>query len=167
MRPWLPALLLLAPLAACPTAPSQGSAETGASSAVDRLRADAAALAARPEAADPVVEVTHVLISFQGIPRGPKATRTREEAEALAADLYARMLAGEDFGALQKQYSDDSGAGTYAMSQDPKVPADWQRKGMVAAFGDVGWRLAVGEIGVAPYDPQKSPYGWHLIKRLR
>jgi parvulin-like peptidyl-prolyl isomerase len=37
--------------------------------------------------------------------------------------------------------------------------------GMVAAFGDVAWRLDVGEFGVAPFDPKDSPYGWHIIQR--
>lgn len=162
MRPTLAALLLFClSLAAC------SSAATPSPSPVERMRADAAAVAARPEAADPAIEVQHILISFRGIPRGPAATRTKEEAEVLAADVYARALAGEDFAALQQEHSDDPGAGIYAMTQDPKVPAEWQRKGMVPAFGDVGWRLTVGEIGVAPHDPQKSPYGWHLIKRLK
>ena len=38
---------------------------------------------------------------------------------------------------------------------------------MVAAFGDVGFKLDVGEVGMAPYDPAKSKYGWHIIKRLK
>ena len=163
MRHALAALLLLLclPLAACNAKASAGPTP------VERLRADAAAVAARPEAADPAIEVQHLLISFRGIPRGPAATRTREEAEALAADLYAEVQGGADFAALQQEHSDDPGAGIYGMTQDPKVPAEWQRKGMVPAFGDVGWRLAVGEIGIAPYDPKTSPYGWHLIKRLK
>ena len=33
-------------------------------------------------------------------------------------------------------------------------------------FGDVGFELEVGEIGMADYDPEKSQYGWHIIKRL-
>jgi parvulin-like peptidyl-prolyl isomerase len=37
---------------------------------------------------------------------------------------------------------------------------------MVPAFGEVGFALAPGEIGMAPYDARKSPYGWHIIKRL-
>ena len=37
---------------------------------------------------------------------------------------------------------------------------------MVPAFGEVGFSLAPGEIGIAEYDPVKSPYGWHVIKRL-
>jgi parvulin-like peptidyl-prolyl isomerase len=38
---------------------------------------------------------------------------------------------------------------------------------MVAAFGDVGFQLEVGEVGMAVYDPVKSKYGWHIIKRLK
>lgn len=171
MRLRLPALLLLAPLCACPSAPAPATPSTPAEPTVpenvQRLRADAAKVAARAEAADDLVEVQHILISFRGIPRGPSATRSREEAEVLAGDVYARVLAGEDFAALQKQYSDDAGDGIYGMSQNPKVPAEWPRKGMVAAFGDVGWRLAVGEVGVAAYDAKVSPFGWHLIKRLK
>jgi hypothetical protein len=163
VRLLLPALLLLA---ACPASPP---AEPAAPSPLERLRADAAAVAARPEAADDVIEVQHILISFRGIPRGPAGvTRTREEAEALAAEVYAEVQAGADFTALMQEHSDDKGsAGIYRMSQNPKVPAEWERKGMVAAFGDVGWRLAVGEVGIAPYDEQKSKFGWHLIKRLQ
>jgi parvulin-like peptidyl-prolyl isomerase len=37
---------------------------------------------------------------------------------------------------------------------------------MVPAFGDVGFALPPGQIGMAEYDPVKSPYGWHIIKRL-
>ena len=37
---------------------------------------------------------------------------------------------------------------------------------MVQAFGDTVWRLEVGQIGVAAYDPETSPCGWHIIKRV-
>jgi parvulin-like peptidyl-prolyl isomerase len=37
---------------------------------------------------------------------------------------------------------------------------------MVPAFGDVGFTLRVGEIGLAPHDPTTSPFGWHVIKRI-
>jgi hypothetical protein len=42
----------------------------------------------------------------------------------------------------------------------------YPRDRMVPAFGDVGFPLAVGEIGLAEHDQQKSPYGWHVIKRV-
>jgi parvulin-like peptidyl-prolyl isomerase len=38
---------------------------------------------------------------------------------------------------------------------------------MVPAFGNVGFALNVGEIGIADFDPQTSPFGWHIIKRLK
>ena len=36
----------------------------------------------------------------------------------------------------------------------------------VPAFGNVGFKLAVGEIGIADYDPKTSPFGYHVIKRV-
>jgi parvulin-like peptidyl-prolyl isomerase len=38
---------------------------------------------------------------------------------------------------------------------------------MVPAFGDVGFQLDAGQVGMASYDRDKSPYGWHIIKRLK
>ena len=40
------------------------------------------------------------------------------------------------------------------------------RDQMVPAFGNVGFKLKVGEIGMAPFDRRDSPYGWHIIKRV-
>lgn len=40
------------------------------------------------------------------------------------------------------------------------------RAAMVPAFGDVGFALEVGEVGLAGYDEKASPFGWHVIKRL-
>ena len=41
------------------------------------------------------------------------------------------------------------------------------RETMVPSFGDVAFSLEEGGIGLAPYDEDKSKYGWHIIKRLR
>ena len=38
---------------------------------------------------------------------------------------------------------------------------------MVGCFGDVSFSLAVGEIGMCDFEPKGSPYGWHIIKRLK
>jgi hypothetical protein len=40
------------------------------------------------------------------------------------------------------------------------------RAAMVPAFGDVGFSLEVGEVGLAGYDEKASPFGWHVIKRI-
>ena len=41
------------------------------------------------------------------------------------------------------------------------------RDKMVQAFGDVGFPLEIGGIGLAEYDSVKSKYGWHIIKRVK
>ncbi len=117
------------------------------------------------------ISVQHILIGFAGSARGTKAQRTPEDAKKLAHDVLERAKKGEDFDALVKQYTDDRPPGIYAMANHgvtPRTtaPREFERKGMVAAFGDVGFKLAVGEIGMSDYDPAKSPYGYHIIKRL-
>ncbi|MCH2184080.1 MAG: peptidyl-prolyl cis-trans isomerase, partial [Mariniblastus sp.] len=77
---------------------------------------------------------------------------------------------GENFGKLVKEYTDDSPPGIYEMANfgETNVPQGvYERKGMVAAFGNVGFPLPVGGVGLAVYDPQTSPYGWHIIKRIK
>ncbi len=51
------------------------------------------------------VHVHSMLIGFKD--GGTRATRSREEAEALAGELLKRVEAGEDFEALAREYSDD------------------------------------------------------------
>jgi parvulin-like peptidyl-prolyl isomerase len=113
------------------------------------------------------IQVAHVLVSFAGA--GTEATRTKADAENLANDVLARAKKGEDFHKLIKELSDDSGEGIYGLANFKVRPdrGEYERQGMVAAFGDVGFKLAVNGIGMSPFDPQKSPYGWHIIKRLK
>jgi foldase protein PrsA len=116
------------------------------------------------------VTVQHILIAFQGSIPDAKVTRTRAEAEALAAEVFERAQKGEDFDALVKQYTDDEVPGIYKMSNFDVPPdaakQEYSRAKMVKSFGDVGFALKVGEIGLAGYDPKASKYGWHIIKRL-
>lgn len=153
-----------------PDEPAQGpdgepeaAALTG-EAALAALRAHVATIAAREEHTDPQVEVSHVLVSFQGAGVGSK--RTKEEAEQLAAEILSRALTEGGFEALRKEHTEDPGPRIYKMAPKPAAGV-YARSGMVAAFGDVGWRLAPGEIGVAAFDPKTSPYGWHIIKRIR
>jgi parvulin-like peptidyl-prolyl isomerase len=117
-----------------------------------------------------VIAVQHILIAFAGSVPGKNITRTQEEAESLARELFKRAQGGEDFGKLVEEYTDDSAPGIYKMANFG-VEADmnqgiFARDRMVQAFGDVGFPLAVGEIGLAEFDPVKSKYGWHIIKRV-
>jgi len=112
------------------------------------------------------VRLAHILITFTGAPRSRVKDRTPEQAEARAAELFARVQKGEDFETLMRSSSDDSGGGTYTLVTKQPEPDAFLRSQMVPAFGNVGWRLNVGEVGVAPHDAQASPFGWHIIKRL-
>jgi peptidyl-prolyl cis-trans isomerase C len=100
-----------------------------------------------------------VLLAFVGAMRGSESGHTMEEARALTSEVLAKARAGEDFNALVIKYSNDQGQGVYTLTQE-------SREDYAQSFGDVGFRLKVGEIGVAAYQPSKSPFGWHVIKRL-
>ena len=114
------------------------------------------------------VTVSHVLVAFQGAMRS-RATRSREEARVLALDILKQAQAGADFKALMKQHSDDPGAGTYEMANHGvrNRPGEFARGGMAPAFGDVGFKLGLGEVGLGEYDTKKSPFGYHIIKRVK
>jgi hypothetical protein len=124
----------------------------------------------RPAGEPDRVTVQHILVAFKGSIPEPKVVRTSAEAQALAAELYERAKKGEDFDALVKKYTDDEYPGIYKMAnfglEPNKEKKEYPRAGMVRSFGDVGFSLKVGEVGLAVYDPQGSKYGWHIIKRL-
>jgi hypothetical protein len=115
------------------------------------------------------ITVQHCLIGFQGSVPDKPIKRSKSEAKKLAEELFEKAKGGEDFAEIIKQYTDDSPPGIYKMANfGAPVPSTdiYQREGMVGAFGDVGFPLKVGEFGLAPHDPIKSPYGWHIIKRV-
>ncbi len=122
------------------------------------------------------ITVQHILIGFkdavgfQGKPPPKAQTRTQDQAKALAYDLLAKAKGGADFDALVVANTDDSPPGIYSMANTGVAPSganEYQREGMVPAFGNVGFALKVGEIGIADYDPQTSPFGYHIIKRIK
>lgn len=114
------------------------------------------------------VTVQHVLIGFKGSMRDKPITRSKQEAHDLAYQILDRARNGEEFDALVKRYTDDSHPGIYTMVDDDMPSTGEQaRSGMVKAFGDVSFKLKVGEFGIAEHDAKDSPYGWHVIKRLR
>ena len=146
MQPTLLAILLAAPLLAAGTPPPPAAGK-------------------EPDH----ITIQHVLIGFKGSLPGKNITRTQDEAKKLAEEILARAKKGEDFDGLVKQYTDDSAPGIYSMSNNGVAPAEgeYARGGMVPAFGDAGFPLKVGEIGMASYDKATSPYGWHIVKRLK
>jgi parvulin-like peptidyl-prolyl isomerase len=123
-----------------------------------------------PNGEPAVITVEHVLIGFKEAM--PKQERSKEEARKLAYEVLNRAKSGEDFTKLRKELSDDNGspdAGVYTLVNNgvAKQGSEFERSGMVPAFGDVGFALNLNEIGLAEHDQQKSPYGWHIIKRIK
>lgn len=140
-------------------APATGEALTG-EAAVAAMKALTSAQLAKPEHDAANVEVQHLLVGHSAARGLRGVTRSKGEAEILAAELLQRALAGEDFGALVKEHTDDAYPGIYPMSASG-------RNQMVKGFGDISWHLGVGEYGVALEHPTESPYGWHIVKRLK
>jgi parvulin-like peptidyl-prolyl isomerase len=172
------------------------------------------------------ITIQHCLVSFKETP--VEADRSKEDAQALAAQILERAQGGEDFNALVHEFSDDPSPedhpqpGTYHMlntgvegmdfgqvisdlngraaakEEELKKAIDGgtmeleaaqgametfvaelqaeaekmqsttphPRAAMVPGFGNVGFALGAGEVGVAEFDEEKSPFGWHVIKRL-
>jgi hypothetical protein len=142
------AIVLLAVGAACGDAPDDTP-----------LGREFAAALARPEQPVAKVKVQHVLVAFVGAKRGSESGRTLAEARTKAEQLLQRARAGEDFARLAREHSDDDGPGTYTLTQR-------DRGDYAEHFAELAFRLQVGEVGVAPFHRSKSPFGFHVVKRL-
>lgn len=115
------------------------------------------------------VVVQHVLISFEGA-NVPGVTRSKAEAQALARSVLELARAGHDFTDLVRLYSDDrAGDGTYSMANwgVPTASGEIERRKMVRGFGALSFTLAAGQVGIVDYDANVSPFGWHVVKRVR
>ena len=123
----------------------------------------------KPAIAPAHVEVQHILIGFSGSVPGKNITRTKEEAMKLAHEILDKARKGANFDSLVAKYTDDSPPGIYKMAAEgvPPLMSEYGRKQMVPAFGNVGFAISPGNIDIAEYDPTTSPFGWHIIKRLR
>ena len=88
---------------------------------------------------------------------GTHGPYTDAAALALANELRSRILAGEDFAALARAYSDDTGSG--ANGGD----LGWFGKGrMVAPFEEAAFSLPLNQVS----EPVKTDFGYHLIEVL-
>lgn len=134
---------------------------------IEAMNADIETMLSQGEQEVTQITVKHILIGFKGAPR-METERSKEDAETLAARLYDEIVNnGADFDALMKEHSMDSGPGKYTLTTGPaQPPMAYHRTKMVPAFGNVGYCLRIGEVGVAAYDEKNSPYGWHIIMRV-
>jgi peptidyl-prolyl cis-trans isomerase SurA len=85
----------------------------------------------------------------------PSEIMSEEAAGELVAGLKARALAGEEFGDLAREYSEDIG------SAQEGGELGWVTPGqMVPEFDQAMNATAVGEIS----DPVRSQFGWHILE---
>ncbi|UGS23946.1 peptidylprolyl isomerase [Flavobacterium channae] len=99
-------------------------------------------------------KASHILLAYKGAPQST-ATRTKEEAQALANDLLAQAKANPgNFAMLAMTNSDDPGSKNNGGEYDNITPGQ-----MVPQFNDFVFNNAVGTIGVVETD-----YGFHVIK---
>jgi peptidyl-prolyl cis-trans isomerase SurA len=103
------------------------------------------------------VRARHILISFRGARQAePTVTRSRDEAQALAAEVAAAARDGQhDWTALHAEHSDEP---------DSPPGGDlglFGRGQMVPTFERAAFALGVDEIS----DPVESPFGFHVIQR--
>ncbi|ANF58549.1 hypothetical protein A5892_14595 [Halotalea alkalilenta] len=93
-------------------------------------------------------QARHILIS-------PNPIRSSEQAQQLALELRDRILNGEDFAALAREYSNDRG--TALAGGELGWVSD---RDTVPAFDAVLKSAPLGELS----QPVQTQYGWHLIE---
>jgi peptidyl-prolyl cis-trans isomerase SurA len=96
------------------------------------------------------VHVRHILIK-------PSEIRSEEETRRLVERLYQRILAGEDFAELAKNFSEDPGSALNGGDLNWIDP-----NALVPEFREVMNNTPSGELS----KPFKSPYGWHVLQVL-
>lgn len=96
------------------------------------------------------VNARHILVKSN-------AVRSESAAEQLINDLRNRIVGGEDFALLAKEFSDDPG------SANSGGDLDWQQpQAFAPAFRDQVNSLNSGEISQA----FRSQFGWHIVQLI-
>ena len=99
----------------------------------------------------PQTRARHILIK-------PSEILTSEEARALAKNLKNRILSGEDFEEVAREYSEDIG------SAQEGGELGWASPGqMVPVFENAMAQAKINEVT----QPFESPYGWHILQVLK
>ena len=82
-----------------------------------------------------------------------------EKSAEFRAQMTAGALTQEDFNAAM-------GALQASLQMRMMDAVANPREKMVPAFGNIGFGLEPGEVGIATYDEATSPFGYHVIRRL-
>jgi hypothetical protein len=120
------------------------------------------------------IRFDHILISFQGAHENLASLRPREEAKRLARSLHDRVLSGIDFDMLKQRFSDDRSRktgrvlGPYTIVDYGVIPGRGEipRAHYAARPANMLFRMKVGEVRLAEFDPKECPFGFHILKRI-
>ena len=92
--------------------------------------------------------VRHILIT-------PNEVQDREASRAFIGELRERILSGENFSDIAREYSDDIG------SAQEGGELGWTNPGQMVAEFEAA--MAQAEIGVIT-EPVSSEFGWHILE---
>ncbi len=92
--------------------------------------------------------VRHILIT-------PNEVQGREASRAFISELRERILSGENFSDIAREYSDDIG------SAQEGGELGWTNPGQMVAEFEAA--MALAEIGVIT-EPVSSEFGWHILE---
>lgn len=99
----------------------------------------------------------HILVQYAGSKRASVGiTRSRAEAQKRAEQARERALAGEDFVALVREYSDEPGA-----AERGGDLGRFDRRMMVKSFSDAAFALDLGALS----EVIETEFGFHVIQR--
>lgn len=103
------------------------------------------------------VTAKHILIPLQNVETGEALSEQEAaDAEILANDIIEKIKKGEDFDKLMNEYSKDPGLTSYPDGYT------FTTGEMVAEFEKAAFALKENEVS----DIVKTPYGYHIIKKL-
>ncbi|GIQ67283.1 hypothetical protein DUZ99_09115 [Xylanibacillus composti] len=103
-----------------------------------------------------IATVSHILIGTND-PNTDEEIRTMEEALERANEVKAKLDAGEDFGALAAEYSDDPGSKDNGGTYEDAPVNNW-----TPGFREATIDLPINQVS----DPVETVYGYHIIKVL-
>jgi peptidyl-prolyl cis-trans isomerase SurA len=99
----------------------------------------------------PKIRVSHILVDF----KNDSGVVDTAAARAKIDSVLMRLKAGEDFGKLASEYSEDPGS-----KQNGGDLGYFARRAMVKEFDEAAFKLEVGQIS----DVVQTNYGFHIIK---
>jgi hypothetical protein len=155
--PAAPAPSAEASAAPAPAPSAASTAQAAAKQAAESCLATANAGRARFSGEPPKVTVKHVLVKWKGAKKvDDSVKRTREEACLRAIEARDKLVAGEEWDAIVKAYSDEAGAATRS-----GLVGTVERKDVAKPFADAAFELKPKQMS----DVVETEFGFHLILR--